>query len=543
MKTQIKVFFLSLIFCTNSVMASNLPQNFSFDGYLLDNLGNPIVSSTDVTIRIYNPAVNCLLYEELHTSVTPDATTGYFSLKVGTGTLTGNNPGLSFKTIFQNSSQVRATATPNCSPGYTPTTGDDRKLQIQVASEILTPNFSISPAPMATVAETLQGKVPSDFVSTTGSSNIAGNLTIKTGNALRLEESAGAEYLELRAPTLTNNYTLTFPADDGNSGNVLTTDGAGGLSWAAPGGGGITSLGGLSDPSQSFAIGTSGTSPAWSPAGSTHTLNLPQASSAGVTAGLISNADFVAFTNKLHSTLNSGQIFVGNGSNVATPVIPSGDVTLTNAGVFTVTKLQNQSVSSTSPSNGQVLKWNGSNWAPATLSSDFLSLTGGTLTGPVVMTTSGTAGTPILSIGGTGTGFFSPSANSLAISTNGTERMRITNTGNIGIGIPTPSAKLQVVGGLAVGSSSNPIQTIRYFTNVPCLIDNLTGIQSCTVNTISFADIGDSVICTPLNMPVDWEVITSCRVTALNTVKISVQKPAAQSAWSTPEWSITVIKF
>lgn len=39
---------------------------------------------------------------------------------------------------------------------------------------------------------------------------------------------------------------------------------------------------------------------------------------------------------KLTSVLNSANIFVGNGSNIATAVTPSGDLTINNAGVFTL---------------------------------------------------------------------------------------------------------------------------------------------------------------------------------------------------------------
>lgn len=41
----------------------------------------------------------------------------------------------------------------------------------------------------------------------------------------------------------------------------------------------------------------------------------------------------------LSTTLPSGQIYVGNGSNVATAVTPSGGVTMTNSGNFTITAL------------------------------------------------------------------------------------------------------------------------------------------------------------------------------------------------------------
>lgn len=58
-----------------------------------------------------------------------------------------------------------------------------------------------------------------------------------------------------------------------------------------------------------------------------------------VYATLFSNDENLnnAITNLLSTTLADGKIFSGNGSNVAAPVTPSGDVTMTNVGAFTVT--------------------------------------------------------------------------------------------------------------------------------------------------------------------------------------------------------------
>jgi hypothetical protein len=133
--------------------------------------------------------------------------------------------------------------------------------------------------------------------------------------------------------------------------------------------------------------------------GSGTTIDIATASE--TTTGLLSSTDWTTFNNKLSSTLNSGYIFVGNASNVATGVALSGDATISNTGAITVTRLQGRSVANTSPSDGQVLTWNNSTtqWEPQTPSGggSGWSLSGNSLTGsekfgstnnqPVVMIT------------------------------------------------------------------------------------------------------------------------------------------------------------
>lgn len=98
-------------------------------------------------------------------------------------------------------------------------------------------------------------------------------------------------------------------------------------------GAGLTSLNGQSGSTQTFAVpGTAGTAPAWSSAGNAHTLNIPLAATAGVTAGLISKSDYDTFNSKQPA---------GNYMTALT-----GDVTAA----------------------GQTLRWNGTNWLAAALS-------------------------------------------------------------------------------------------------------------------------------------------------------------------------------
>jgi hypothetical protein len=77
------------------------------------------------------------------------------------------------------------------------------------------------------------------------------------------------------------------------------------------------------------------------------------------------------------SALNSANIFVGNGSNIATGVPVSGDLTLLNTGAFTVSAINGVALGSTTATSGNVLIGNGSSWVTHAISGDAtLSSTG-----------------------------------------------------------------------------------------------------------------------------------------------------------------------
>lgn len=334
MTTKVSTIALLLSFFTVfEAHAINLPRYLHFEGQLLDSNSQPITTVPTVVFQIYDPSGNCLLYEETQTTLAIDPANGSFSTKIGpdnlAGTPSANDGDVAWKTIFQNSTQIRTTGT-NCSPGYTPAAGDERKLRVIVNGTALTPDFSLAPVPQATVAETLQGLAPSDFVLKTGNSNIDGDISILNENELRFGDST-ANFVSLKAPTLvTATYSLTLPAADGAANQVLTTNGSGVLSWSTPSGGGIGTLNGLTANAQTFATDDAGTAPLFSSAGAIHTLSIPIASSAGVVAGLISNADYNVF-NSVTTKLNlSGGTMTGTlnmNTQVLTGLPSPGDPT------------------------------------------------------------------------------------------------------------------------------------------------------------------------------------------------------------------------
>lgn len=102
------------------------------------------------------------------------------------------------------------------------------------------------------------------------------------------------EGVDLSGNVLKLNFTGSGVSSSISSG-VVTVDIPGAV-------GGITSLNGLTESTQTFAIDSSGTSPAWSSSSTTHTLSLPVAS--GTNTGILSASDWTTFDNKLGS-LNS----------------------------------------------------------------------------------------------------------------------------------------------------------------------------------------------------------------------------------------------
>jgi hypothetical protein len=65
-----------------------------------------------------------------------------------------------------------------------------------------------------------------------------GNVTINAQGDLRFADSDSSNWVAFQAPaTVASNVTWTLPSTDGTSGQVLSTNGSGTLSWATDGGG------------------------------------------------------------------------------------------------------------------------------------------------------------------------------------------------------------------------------------------------------------------------------------------------------------------
>jgi len=260
---------------------------------------------------------------------------------------------------------------------------------------------------------------------------------------------------------ITANYSLTLPPNDGGSGEVLTTDGNGVLSWTSlSASGAVTSVGGTAP----ITIGGTATAPLIGVDAATTTTSgvVTLAADGGTTASTVVQATDTRLSN---SRAPSGSA--------------SGDLSGNYPGP-TVAKIQGFDVDTTTPVDSQVMRYTGggtNKWAPAYISFADLKKSDGT---PQVVGASCTAGqtfvwsavtdlftctnisigssaisdveTALAKIGGNtvaSTMSLGTNANfALNFRTNSTVQMTIDTAGRVGIGTTSPGTQLDVAGAI-----------------------------------------------------------------------------------------------
>ncbi len=128
-------------------------------------------------------------------------------------------------------------------------------------------------------------------------------------------KSDNANVVEIVAPaSLSADYTLTLPPNDGTTGQVLTTDGSGVTTWTTNGAGTVTSVGGTGTVNGLTLTGTV-----------TSTGSLTLGGSFALVASAVANLEDVAdaintadkYTGKMVVVLASGLIFTASGAAAA----------------------------------------------------------------------------------------------------------------------------------------------------------------------------------------------------------------------------------
>lgn len=168
----------------------------------------------------------------------------------------------------------------------------------------------------------------STLVKRDASGNIAVNAV--SSNALStqgifLYEASNTNRVQFKAPSTFSNYTLTFPTGTGSAGQILSTDGSGNLSWLSSGGSGtVTSI-------------TAGS---------------------GLSGGVITSSGIISLAN---TSVTAGSY--GAAASVANFTVDAQG--RLSSAASTAIALPTTQITQSAAALGQVLKWNGTNWAAA----------------------------------------------------------------------------------------------------------------------------------------------------------------------------------
>ncbi len=441
------------------VHALDNPASLSFDGVLDDGSGNPLSGPVALKIQVYNPAADCLLFEEDHASVPLDAD-GAFTIKVGTGSRASSavDGGVAWKNVFANTNTAIRGAGANCGSGYTPAGTHSRKLRVTVnGATVLSPDFTLTSVPFATVADTVQGMGPAEFVHTAGGSAVNGFIKMNQANAIRFADSGSANYVAVRAPgALGGNLDFILPASAGTSGQVLRTDGSGNLSWVTINatqlqGGAVSGTA----PANGQVLTWNSSNNSWTPmniagtGGGSGTVTMVTAGT-GLLGGTITttgvlSVDTGTTANKIVKLDGSAQL----------PAVSGALLTNVNA-----SSIATRAVAATAPSNGQVLTWNGSIWTPMTVvgsggGTDAMSIQGRAVTAAApgnnaILKFNATSNSWLLGADDTGGGGSQWTTNASDI---------FYSTGNVGIYTSNPQGALDVNGSGANSSIIVPRAT------------------------------------------------------------------------------------
>lgn len=114
---------------------------------------------------------------------------------------------------------------------------------------VLSSSASIAQADVTNLTTDLAAKAP------TASPTFTGDVTVNAQGDVRFADSDSSNWVALQAPaTVASNVTWTLPSADGTSGQVLSTNGTGALSWATASGGGMTLLASVSASVSSLSV-------------------------------------------------------------------------------------------------------------------------------------------------------------------------------------------------------------------------------------------------------------------------------------------------
>ncbi|WP_413294553.1 tail fiber domain-containing protein [Bdellovibrio sp. HCB185ZH] len=384
------------------------PASFTYQGRIIKPNGTPLeYNSVSFAFEITNASGNCTFWQEQKDHVNMQGSQGIFDVPIGSGTrIFPTGPIADIRDAFKNSVDLP------CAAGgtYRPSETEIRLLKVQFHDGLgwnaITPNSEIRSVPFSTFSYSsakLGNNLPSDFVlkSSVSSCSLGQYLTFDGTNFSCQNDSGGTgtvSDINVSSP-LTKSGTAVIPVIGINVGTTAGSVAAGNDARF----GDATKLQGISisstAPTASQYLKYNGSN--WVPA-TIATTDVNGLS--GTLSGLMTQSSFSSAVSSAscaqHQTMYWNSVsnnFQCQSINVALAGDVSGAI-----GATTVNKLKGIAVDSTVPTTGQVLKYDGVKWAPATDTSNSGTVTSVSGTAGQVSVASSTT-TPVISLVSVGT--------------------------------------------------------------------------------------------------------------------------------------------
>ncbi len=353
------MFYLTAMLAPGAWANSTLPStnSLNYQGRILKSDGRPLeFNNVSFIFEITSPNGNCVIYREEKNSYNMTNSGGVFDVAIGSGVRQYPSSGSSQVTdYFDNTKTYNCGDTANADTGstYGASVGEGRKLRVSFWDgsgwQTISPDIEIRAVPYASQATNAEkiGNIP------------AANVAKKS---------------DLPNTNCSSNEVLTFV--NGAFSCVLDQLGASG--------GGIMNFNGEEGSTQGLAVSATGSLLEWSSASNIHTLKIPLASTGGVSAGLLSNSDYVAFSGKQNSLGFTPLSPANNLSELTNAATARTNLGLSTAGGDlsgtlpnpSIAKLQGKNVTLSSLADKDVLSYDGSQWINKQLSaSDITGLT------------------------------------------------------------------------------------------------------------------------------------------------------------------------